>query len=73
MTKSNHVLTTGDVARICNVSRKTVTKWFDSGILSGYRLPGSKDRRILVDELYRFMRKSNMPVPLYLQRKFEDL
>lgn len=61
MTKGRNVLTTGDVARICNVAPRTVSKWFDSGQLKGYRIPGSKDRRIPVSELIRFMKLHNMP------------
>ena len=61
MTKGKNVLTTGDVARICNVAPRTVSKWFDSGQLKGYRIPGSKDRRIPVSELIRFMKVHNMP------------
>jgi CheY-like chemotaxis protein len=61
MTKGKNVLTTGDVARICNVAPRTVSKWFDSGQLKGYRIPGSKDRRIPVGELIRFMKLHNMP------------
>jgi excisionase family DNA binding protein len=61
MAKGKNVLTTGDVARICNVAPRTVSKWFDSGQLKGYRIPGSKDRRIPVSELARFMKVHNMP------------
>ena len=35
------VFETGQVAKICEVSRKTVNKWFDSGRLKGFRIPGS--------------------------------
>jgi excisionase family DNA binding protein len=63
MAKGKNVLTTGDVARICNVAPRTVSKWFDSGQLKGYRIPGSKDRRIPLNELIRFMKQNNMPVP----------
>ena len=62
MAKGKNVLTTGDVAKICNVAGRTVSKWFDSGLLKGYRMPGSKDRRIPVEELTRFMKAHNMPV-----------
>jgi len=48
MVSHKKVLTTGEVARICNVAPRTVSKWFDSGQLRGYRIPGSKDRRIPV-------------------------
>lgn len=56
------VLTTGDVAKICNVAPRTVSKWFDSGHLNGYRIPGSKDRRIPLDQLVRFMRAYGIPL-----------
>lgn len=55
------VLTTGQVAQICNVAPRTVTKWFDNGQLRGYRIPGSKDRRIPLSELIRFMKEHNIP------------
>lgn len=61
MAKGKNVLTTGDVAKICNVAPRTVSKWFDSGQLKGYRIPGSKDRRIPVSELMRFMKAYNIP------------
>ena len=61
MAKGKKVLTTGEVARICNVAPRTVSKWFDRGQLKGYRIPGSKDRRIPVSELTRFMKAHNMP------------
>ena len=63
MAKGKNVLTTGDVAKICNVAPRTVSKWFDTGQLKGYRIPGSKDRRIPVSELIRFMKAHNMPAP----------
>ena len=62
MAKGKSVLTTGDVAKICNVAPRTVSKWFDSGQLKGYRIPGSKDRRIPFDELLSFMKTHNMPI-----------
>jgi excisionase family DNA binding protein len=56
------VLTTGEVARICNVASRTVSKWFDSGQLRGYRIPGSKDRRIPVSNLVKFMKSHGIPM-----------
>ena len=56
------VLTTGEVAKICNVAARTVSKWFDSGQLNGYRIPGSKDRRIPVSNLVQFMRSHGIPM-----------
>jgi excisionase family DNA binding protein len=62
MARSKDVLTTGEVAKICNVAPRTVSKWFDSGKLKGYRIPGSKDRRIPVPQLIRFMRAHDIPL-----------
>ncbi len=56
------VLTTGEVAKICNVASRTVSKWFDSGQLRGYRIPGSKDRRIPVTSLIKFMKNHGIPM-----------
>jgi len=56
------VLTTGEVAKICSVAPRTVSKWFDSGQLRGYRIPGSKDRRIPLDQLVKFMRAHGIPL-----------
>src|ERR1700689_5499102 len=61
-TKLKDVLTTGEVAKICNVAPRTVSKWFDSGALRGYRIPGSKDRRIPLNQLIRFMKQHGMPL-----------
>ena len=62
MQKKKDVLTTGEVAKICNVAPRTVSKWFDSGQLRGYRIPGSKDRRIPVSQLVRFMQAHGIPL-----------
>lgn len=62
MPREKDVLTTGEVARICNVAPRTVSKWFDSGQLQGYRIPGSKDRRIPLNSLIRFMKSHNIPL-----------
>lgn len=61
MPREKDVLTTGEVAKICNVAPRTVSKWFDSGQLKGYRIPGSKDRRIPLNSLVRFMKSHGIP------------
>jgi len=62
MAKGKKILTSGEVAKICNVAHRTVQKWFDRGILNGYRLPGSGDRRIPVNELVSFMKANSIPI-----------
>jgi excisionase family DNA binding protein len=56
------VFTAGQVAKICNVAPRTVSKWFDSGLLRGYRIPGSKERRIPREQLIKFLKKHGMPL-----------
>ena len=56
------VFTTGQVAKICKVAPRTVRKWFDSGRLRGYRIPGSQDRRIPREHLIRFLKEHGMPL-----------
>jgi two-component system response regulator RpaA len=56
------VLTTGEVARICNVTIKTVIRWFESGELKGYKIPGSRERRILRENLVEFLKRHGMPL-----------
>lgn len=60
----NEVYTTGQVARICRVSPKTVKKWFDTDKLGGYRIPSSGDRRVTRDALLSFMKEYSFPTDL---------
>ena len=55
------VFTTGEAAKICKVSQQTIIRCFDSGQLKGFRVPGSRFRRIPRDILYRFMRENGIP------------
>ena len=62
MGKVKDVFTTGQVAKICKVAPRTVSKWFDAGQLRGYRIPGSKDRRIPREHLVSFMKMHGIPL-----------
>ncbi|MCA8991164.1 MAG: response regulator [Planctomycetaceae bacterium] len=55
------VFTTGEAAKICNVSQQTIIRCFDSGQLKGFRVPGSRFRRIPRDILYKFMKDNGIP------------
>ena len=57
----NKVYTTGEAAKICKVSQQTIIRCFDSGQLKGFRVPGSRFRRIPRDQLYAFMRDNGIP------------
>ncbi len=56
------VFTTGEAARICNVSQQTIIRCFDRGRLRGFRVPGSRFRRIPRGSLIEFMRNNKIPV-----------
>lgn len=55
------VFTTGEAAEVCKVSQQTIIRCFDSGRLHGFRVPGSRFRRIPRDELIKFMRDNGIP------------
>jgi excisionase family DNA binding protein len=59
---TKRVFTTGEAAEVCKVSQQTIIRCFDSGRLTGFRVPGSKFRRIPREELIRFMRTNNIPL-----------
>ncbi|MDX2115552.1 MAG: response regulator [Planctomycetota bacterium] len=61
---SKKVFTTGEAAEICKVSQQTIIRCFDSGRLQGFRVPGSRFRRIPREELLRFMRENEIPTDL---------
>ena len=55
------VFTTGEAAKICKVSQQTIIRCFDNGSLKGFRVPGSRFRRIPRNELFQFMRENGIP------------
>ena len=55
------VFTTGEAAKICKVSQQTIIRCFDSGQLKGFRVPGSRFRRIPREQLFMFMRDNGIP------------
>ncbi len=55
------VFTTGEAAKICKVSQQTIIRCFDSGQLKGFRVPGSRFRRIPREHLYTFMKENDIP------------
>ena len=55
------VFTTGEAAEICKVSQQTIIRCFDSGRLKGFRVPGSRFRRIPREALMAFMKDNGIP------------
>ncbi len=58
------IFTTGEAAEICKVSQQTIIRCFDNGRLGGFRVPGSKFRRIPRADLIRFMKDNDIPTTL---------
>lgn len=60
--KIDGIFTTGQAARICKVSQQTIIRCFDSGKLKGFKVPGSKFRRITLEGLKKFMDENRIPL-----------
>lgn len=60
--EKTQVFTTGQISKICQVAPRTVSKWFDTGRLRGYRIPGSNDRRVPRENLVVFMKEHGIPL-----------
>ncbi len=56
------LFTTGEAAEVCGVSQQTIIRCFDSGRLEGFRVPGSRFRRIPRPSLVKFMRDNSIPL-----------
>ena len=56
------LFTTGEAAKVCKVSQQTIIRCFDSGRLEGFRVPGSRFRRIPRQSLVKFMKVNNIPL-----------
>lgn len=56
------LFTTGEAAEVCKVSQQTIIRCFDSGRLEGFRIPGSKFRRIPRRSLVKFMKDNSIPL-----------
>ena len=66
---AKQVFTTGEAADLCKVSQQTIIRCFDAGRLNGFRVPGSRFRRIPREELIRFMRANDIPTDGFVTGK----
>ena len=67
------VFTTGEAADICGLSQQTIIRCFDSGQLKGFRVPGSRFRRIPRDQLVKFMKDNRIPLDALESNKIKVL
>jgi excisionase family DNA binding protein len=56
------VFTTFEAAKICHVSPLSIINWVNAGRLAAFRTPGGH-RRIRREDLVRFMRENQIPLP----------
>ena len=63
------VFTTGEAADLCKVSQQTIIRCFDAGRLHGFRVPGSRFRRIPREALIRFMKDNGIPTDRFARGK----
>lgn len=52
----------GKAAEMLSVAPRTIQNWIDSGLLKGYRIPGSKHRRCLREDVLEFAKANGMKV-----------
>jgi excisionase family DNA binding protein len=62
MDKMKDLFTTGEAAEVCRVSQQTIIRCFDAGRLEGFRVPGSRFRRIPRQSLVKFMKENKIPL-----------
>lgn len=66
--QQQNVFTTGEAAKICQVSLRTVIRWVESGVLKGHQFAGpGGHRRIFKKHLLTFLEDNDLPVPAELQ------
>jgi len=56
------LLTTGEAAGLCGVNQQTIIRCFDAGRIDGFRIPGSRFRRIPRSSLIKFMKENKIPL-----------
>jgi excisionase family DNA binding protein len=62
-------LTSGEIAKYCEVSLRTAIRWIEKGHLKAYKLPGRGDNRVKVTDFLKFLKKHDMPIPEIFQEE----
>ncbi len=61
--KNRTWVSTLEAAKLLGICHMTVIRRFDAGELNGFRVPGSRYRRIPKEELIKYARANSMPEP----------
>lgn len=67
--ETNKMLTSGEIAKICDVTVRTVQRWIDRGLLHSYKLPGRGDNRVKTEDFIHFLKTQNLPIPVEFREK----
>ena len=64
---AGRTLTTGEIAKYCDVNLRTVIRWIREGHLKAFQLPGRGDNRVELEDFLGFLSRHRMPVPPDIQ------
>ncbi len=53
----------GEVAKMCDVTPRTIIRWIEAGRLKAFKLPGRGNNRIAEHDLLDFLANNAIPVP----------
>jgi len=59
--------TTAEIAKLIKMDISSIAKWADNGIITVFSTPGGH-RRVLEKDLFSFLSKYNMPIPIELEK-----
>ena len=62
-------LSTGEIAKLCDVNLRTVIRWIERGALKGFKLPGRGNNRVRVEDFLAFLVEHEIPIPAELQEE----
>lgn len=62
-------LSTGEIAKLCDVNLRTVIRWIERGALKGFKLPGRGNNRVRVEDFLAFLVEHEIPIPADLQEE----
>jgi excisionase family DNA binding protein len=64
MKRRDGSLGTSQIAKMLSVSPNMVVKWIDSGMLAGWKVPGSKHRRVSQKTVAEFAKRYDIPLKI---------
>lgn len=66
-------LTTGEIAKYCDVHYRTVIRWIERGQMRAHQLPGRGDNRVQLEDFIDFLNNNGLPIPDEFQQTMMDV